>query len=98
MAWGDERIRQPYTHDRADQRMRAGSRQAEIPGTDVPHDRRYQECEHHSNPAPEPTFKTSSTGRRANTPKATAPLEVSTPIRFQHPDQITATTGRSERV
>ncbi len=41
-------------------------------------------------PAPEPTLSTSSTGSRAITPKATAPVEVSTPIRFQVPDQITA--------
>src|ERR1700685_57831 len=43
-----------------------------------------------ANPAPEPTLSTSSTGRSASTPNATAPLEVSTPIRFQQPDQMTA--------
>src|SRR5579862_634784 len=36
-----------------------------------------------ANPAPEPTLSTNSTGRSASTPKATAPVEVSTPIRFQ---------------
>src|SRR6202046_778246 len=46
-----------------------------------------------ANPAPEPTFSTSSTGRSASTPKAIAPEETSTPIRFQHPDQTTATVG-----
>src|SRR5215831_2823273 len=51
-----------------------------------------------ANPAPEPTFRTSSTGRSANTANATPPPEVRTPIRFQHPDQITAMAGRSERV
>src|SRR5450755_1517414 len=44
-------------------------------------------------PAPEPTLSTNSTGSNASTPKATAPLEVSTPMRFQHPDQTTATIG-----
>ena len=46
-----------------------------------------------ANPAPEPTFNTSSTGSSASTPNATAPVEVSTPIRFQQPDQTTATIG-----
>ena len=44
-------------------------------------------------PAIEPMFKTSSVGNSATTPKATAPDEVSTPIRFQQPDQTTATIG-----
>src|ERR1700690_2011422 len=44
-------------------------------------------------PAPDPTFSTSSTGSNASTPKATAPLEVRTPIRFQQPDHTTATIG-----
>ncbi len=35
-----------------------------------------------ANPAPDPTLRTSSTGRRATTENATAPLEVSTPIKF----------------
>src|SRR6266849_524316 len=51
-----------------------------------------------ANPAPVPTFSTSSTGRRATTPKATAPDEVSTPMRFQIPDQITAVFARRVRV
>src|SRR5579862_404299 len=44
-----------------------------------------------ANPAPEPTLSTNSTGRSANTPKATAPSDTRTPIKFQQPDQITAT-------
>src|ERR1700749_4166669 len=36
-------------------------------------------------PAPDPTLITSSTGNNATMPKATAPEEVSTPIRFQQP-------------
>jgi hypothetical protein len=44
-------------------------------------------------PAPEPTFSTSSTGSSATTPKATRPLDVRTPIRFQIPDQTTAYAG-----
>ena len=44
-------------------------------------------------PAPEPTLITSSTGSSATIPKATAPLEVNTPIRFHIPDQTTAWLG-----
>jgi hypothetical protein len=35
-----------------------------------------------ANPAPEPTFRTSSTGSSATTANATAPLDVNTPTRF----------------
>src|ERR1700683_829678 len=41
-------------------------------------------------PAAEPTLITSSTGSRATTLNAIPPEEVSTPIRFQQPDQTTA--------
>ncbi len=44
-------------------------------------------------PAPDPTLSTSSTGSSASTPNATAPDDVKTPIRFQQPDQTTATIG-----
>src|SRR5215469_11686121 len=44
-------------------------------------------------PGPDPTLITSSTGSRATIPNATAPVEVSTPIRFHRPDQTTATLG-----
>src|ERR1700683_4426905 len=44
-------------------------------------------------PAPDPTLSTNSTGSNASTPNATAPLEVNTPMRFQQPDQTTATIG-----
>ena len=44
-------------------------------------------------PAPEPTLITSSTGSSATMPKATAPEEVNTPIRFQQPDHTTAYRG-----
>src|SRR5882762_4128361 len=43
-----------------------------------------------ANPAPEPTLITNSTGSSATIPKATAPEDVSTPIRFHMPDQTTA--------
>src|SRR5579863_4466710 len=46
-----------------------------------------------ANPAPDPTFNTSSTGNSARTPNATPPPEVKTPIKFQQPDQTTATVG-----
>ena len=46
-----------------------------------------------ANPAPEPTFSTNSTGKSATTPKATAPVEVSTPTRFHNPYQTTAIQG-----
>ena len=41
---------------------------------------------------------TSSTGSSATMPKATAPEEVSTPIRFHMPDQTTACVGFRELV
>jgi hypothetical protein len=46
-------------------------------------------------PAPEPTLMTSSTGSSATIPKATAPEEVRTPMRFHMPDQTTAWVGFS---
>src|SRR5579863_7714393 len=46
-------------------------------------------------PDDEPTLITSSTGSSATMPNATAPLESSTPVKFQRPDQITATHGGS---
>src|SRR5579862_7398697 len=51
-----------------------------------------------ANPAPEPTFSTNSTGSSASTPNATPPVDCSTPIKFQQPDQTTATMGFSEWV
>ena len=44
-------------------------------------------------PADDPMLMTSSTGSSATMPKATAPEEVSTPMRFQMPDQTTAGVG-----
>jgi len=41
-------------------------------------------------PAAEPTWRISSTGNSETMPKATAPLEASTPSRFQQPDHTTA--------
>jgi hypothetical protein len=49
-------------------------------------------------PAPLPTWRMSSTGSRDRMVKATAPEEVSTPIRFHRPDQTTATCGSRECV
>ncbi len=49
-------------------------------------------------PAPLPTCRISSTGSSARMPKATAPLESSTPRKFHTPDQTTATFGVSECV
>src|SRR5450432_2302580 len=46
-----------------------------------------------ANPAADPTLITSSTGSSAITPNATPPDELSTPMRFQHPDHTTATVG-----
>ena len=51
-----------------------------------------------ANPAPLPTCRISSTGSSETIPKATAPLETSTPMKFQTPDQTTATCGSSECV
>ena len=49
-------------------------------------------------PAPELTWRISSTGSRVMTVKATVPAEVSTPARLQSPDQTTAMLGSSEWV
>ena len=48
-----------------------------------------------ANPADDPMLMTSSTGSSATMPKATAPEEVRTPMRFQIPDQTTAGVGLS---
>ena len=45
--------------------------------------------------AAEPVLSTMSTGSSATTPYATAPEEVSTPMRFQIPDHTTAIHGLS---
>ena len=49
-------------------------------------------------PAPEPTCRISSTGSSEMMPKATAPLESSTPRKLKKPDQTTAKFGGSECV
>ncbi|MNC82663.1 hypothetical protein D3C75_1362650 [compost metagenome] len=49
-------------------------------------------------PAEEPTCRISSTGSRAMMPKATAPLESSTPRKLKKPDQATAKFGAMELV
>src|SRR6202034_2995686 len=51
-----------------------------------------------ANPALLPTCKISSTGNSDTMPNATAPLDTSTPMKFQAPDQTTATCGSSECV
>ncbi len=49
-------------------------------------------------PAAEPTCRISSTGSSETMPKATAPVEVSTPRKFQQPDQTTAKCAGREWV
>jgi hypothetical protein len=49
-------------------------------------------------PAPLPTCKINSTGNSDTIPKATAPLESSTPNRLNMPDHTTAMCAGSERV
>jgi hypothetical protein len=51
-----------------------------------------------ANPAPDPTCRINSTGNSETMPKATAPVEVTTPAKFQHPDHTTAICGSSECV
>ena len=51
-----------------------------------------------ANPAAEPTWRISSTGRRETMPKATAPLDTRTPRKFQQPDQTTANCAGREWV
>src|ERR1700746_226380 len=46
-------------------------------------------------PALLPTWRISSTGRSDTMPKATAPVELTTPAKFQKPDQTTAMLGSS---
>lgn len=45
------------------------------------------------NPGAELTFVTKSTGNRPTIPKATAPVDASTPAKLHKPDQTTATQG-----
>src|SRR3974377_1381647 len=47
-------------------------------------------------PALLPTWRISSTGSRETIPKATAPVEVTTPMKFQKPDQTNAILGSRE--
>ncbi len=49
-------------------------------------------------PAPEPTCRISSTGSSEMMPKATAPLDTSTPRKLKKPDHTTAKFGGSEGV
>src|SRR4029077_9111925 len=49
-------------------------------------------------PALEPTCRINSTGRSETMPNATAPVDVTTPAKFQNPDQTTAIWGSSECV
>ena len=49
-------------------------------------------------PEPLPTCRISSTGSNCRIPNATAPLDTSTPNRFQRPDHTTARCGSSECV
>src|SRR5262249_25649646 len=51
-----------------------------------------------ANPAWLPTWRINSTGRRDTIPNATAPLDRTTPTKFQQPDQTTATCGSREWV
>ena len=51
-----------------------------------------------SKPADEPTCRISSTGSSEMMPKATAPLDTSTPRKLNMPDHTTATCGGSELV
>jgi hypothetical protein len=68
-------IRAANANDRADQRVRAGGRQAEIPRAEIPDDRADEKRKHHRNPALDPTCRISSTGRSAMIPYTTAPLD-----------------------
>src|SRR5215470_7367915 len=49
-------------------------------------------------PALLPTCRINSTGSSETMPNATAPVEVTTPAKFQNPDQTTAILGSSECV
>ena len=49
-------------------------------------------------PAPLPTWRMSSTGSSETIPKATAPVETSTPKKLKQPDQTTARFGEREWV
>ena len=51
-----------------------------------------------ANPELEPTCSINSTGSNEMMPKATAPLEVSTPRKLKQPDQTTAALAGMELV
>src|SRR5262249_4086898 len=51
-----------------------------------------------ANPAPLPTCRINSTGSSEPMPNATAPVDVTTPAKFQNPDHTTATCGSRECV
>ena len=51
-----------------------------------------------ANPALEPTWRISSTGKSARMPKATAPLDIRTPRKLNSPDQMTAACAGNECV
>ena len=70
-----QRIGDADADDRADQRMRARCGQAEIPGPEIPDDRRHQQREHHGEAGAAPTCRINSTGSSEMMPNATAPLD-----------------------
>src|SRR6202012_5915159 len=76
--------------------LEAGSPRYQVPRFQMIADRRSENTI--AKPAPEPTLMTSSTGSSATMPKATAPDEVSTPMRFHVPDHTTARLGFNQFV
>src|SRR5438874_10181347 len=94
----EQLVGQADAYNRSDERVRARRRQAEIPGAQVPDDRRAEQREPIAKPAAVPTCRISSTGNSETMPKATAPLDTRTPRKLNRPDQTTARFGGSEWV
>jgi hypothetical protein len=88
-------VHQADADDRSDEGVRARGRNSEIPRGEVPDERGKSSAKTIANPAADPAWMTSSTGSNATMPKATAPLETTTPVKFQIPDQTTAYHGLS---
>jgi hypothetical protein len=73
--------------------LEAGSPKYQVPTFQTMADTRREKTI--ANPAADPTWITSSAGRRFTMLNATAPEEVRTPRKLKNPDQITAGTAGS---
>ena len=70
----------------------------EPPGAEIPDDRGDQQREDHREARAAADLQNQLDRQQRNDAEATAPLEASTPRKFQKPDQTTAMCGSSECV